>query len=203
VLSFFGGARDASAPKGVLSKVIGRDSRACSNLDTTTPATKLTMVSFSTLPTELRQMILGEFDTSTLEVPSTPNHVGTDCWLLGHTSHQEVDHRRIPGAPTASIRWNTELLRRPPHLPLMLVNIAFKADMEVVLSRVQDQFVPFIDVMVKGDLFTTWLSLQRPRSYRGKSLNIRVPLFEVYQTENHDRLEGKIFPCQPCQISQL
>ena len=129
--------------------------------------------------------------------------IGTDCWLLGHTSHQEIDHRHIPGAPTASIRWNTELLRRPPHLPLMLVNTAFKADMEAVLSRVQDQFVPFIDVMVKCDLFTTWLSLQRPRSYRGKSLNIRVRLCEVYQTENHDRLEGKIFPCQPCQISQL
>jgi hypothetical protein len=118
-------------------------------------------MAFSTLPTELRQMIIADVITTPLSPPSAPNEVRSENWLypreekIRRHSHPHIGEIECNPA----IAFNTQGPWGNHHLPLLLVSKLFRADTENVLGRIGRRIHPTLDVMLEsdGDFKATWL----------------------------------------------
>lgn len=133
---------------------------------------------FSNLPTELRQMVIAQVITTPFLPPSAPSEVRPENWLYPYEEkirrHSHAHVGEIECNP--AIAFNTQGPWGNQHLPLLLVNKAFRADTEDVLARTGRRVQPTLDVMLErgGDFKATWLLVPPSTAPQTEHLNIVI-----------------------------
>ncbi|KAF2440457.1 hypothetical protein P171DRAFT_435251 [Karstenula rhodostoma CBS 690.94] len=143
-------------------------------------------MSLSTLPTELRQIIIEEVLTTPLSPPSVPSEVRGQNWFYPNEENKRrlsLDADDNPAERHPAIAFNKQEPWGFQYLPLLLVNKAFSADTEDVLRRVGRHIQSTLDVMLEddGNFKASWL-LVPPAATETECLDITIRTLECMKT---------------------
>lgn len=158
----------------------------------------------SSLPTELRQMIIQEVLTTPLSPPSATSEVRRQHWFYPHEENTRRHSSARPEECNPAIAFNTQEPWGTQYLPLLQVNKALRADTEDVLRRIGRFIQPTLDVMLEddGDFKASWLLVPPSPSLSEElnQLNITIRTLEcmkVFGAEGSQNGKRESLPTYP------